>query len=208
MRTDVDHMLRRLVLGSRNVFFAQFLWSSLVRLVLLESRALAHHALFLFNRERPEPVTRLPEQLIRALRNMTFHNMQNARARARSHTHTRVVVVVVVMGYGIKERDVHKVHDGHAPALREGSAPDALPIQRLVLVVFLVFIVLVLLAVGGTLFTGTSAATPPTHERDQLGDEIVNVEGASTRFHRARLGRVHVGRRHEEGRVERRFLWR
>lgn len=126
-----------------------------------------------------------------------------ARALALAYTHAGGGGIT-----GLRKEDVHKVHDGHAAALREGSAPDALPIQRLVLVLFLVFVVLVLLAVGGTFFPGTGAATPPTHERDQLGDEIVNVEGARARFHRAGLGRVHVGRRHEEGRVERRFLWR
>jgi hypothetical protein len=43
-------MFRRLVLGPRDVFFAELLRPSLVRLVLLEFGALAHHALFLFNR--------------------------------------------------------------------------------------------------------------------------------------------------------------
>lgn len=100
MRTDVEHMLRRLVLGSRDVFFAQFLWPSLVRLVLLESRALAHHALFLFDRERPEPVTRLPEQLIRALRTWSFVSQRAKRARARARIHTRGGW----WDYGIKER--------------------------------------------------------------------------------------------------------
>ena len=80
-RTDVDHMLRRLVLGSRNVLFAQFLWPLLVRLVLLELRAFAHHALFLFDRERPEPVTRLPpiKRHIRALLTIS----QCARGRGK-----------------------------------------------------------------------------------------------------------------------------
>jgi len=41
-----------------------------------------------------------------------------------------------------------------------------------------------------------------------LETKLSNVKGAHIRFHRARLGRVHVGCRHEEGRVERRFLWR
>jgi hypothetical protein len=108
-----------------------------------------------------------------------------------------------------EERNAHKVHDGHAPAFREGFAPYALPVQWLVVVVVVIFLLIfVVLVGGGTVFPGTGAATPPAHERDQLGDEIVNVEGARARFHRARLGRVHVGRRDEEGRVERRFLWR
>jgi hypothetical protein len=56
---------------------------------------------------------------------------------------------------------------------------------------------------------GPRAATaPPAHKGDQLGDEVVNVKGTRAGFHRARFGRVHVGRGQEEGRVERRFLWR
>jgi hypothetical protein len=113
-----------------------------------------------------------------------------------------------------KESNAHKVHDGHTPALREGLAPDALPVQWLVVVVvvIVIFQAVCAAAVGRTVFSasasGAGAATSAAHERDELGDEIVNVEGARARFHRARLGRVHVGRRHEEGRVERRFLWR
>jgi hypothetical protein len=60
--THVDHMFRRFVLRPRNVFFAELLWPSLVRLVLLEFCALAHRALFLFDRQRPEPVAHLIER--------------------------------------------------------------------------------------------------------------------------------------------------
>jgi hypothetical protein len=56
--------------------------------------------------------------------------------------------------------------------------------------------------------SGTGATTPPTHVRDQLGDEIVNVKGATAGFHSARFGGVHVGSGYEEGGVKRRFLWR
>lgn len=45
-------MLRRLILRPRNVFLAQLLRAPLVLLVLLEFGAFAHHAFFLFDRER------------------------------------------------------------------------------------------------------------------------------------------------------------
>lgn len=203
-RTDVDNVLRRLVLGSRNVFFAQLLWPSLVRLVLLEFGTFAQHALFLFNSEWPKPVERLPAN-IRVLHTLLTHTRREKK----------VAHAEQARGGGVwreKESNAHKVHDGHTPALREGLAPDALPVQWLVVVVIviIVFQAVCAAAVGRTVLSasGTGAATSSAHERDELGDEIVNVEGARACFHRARFGRVHVGRRHEEGRVQRRFLWR
>jgi hypothetical protein len=61
--TDVDDVLGRLVLRSRNVFFAQLLRPPLVRRVLLEFGTFAYHALFLFDSERSEPVKRLPSNI-------------------------------------------------------------------------------------------------------------------------------------------------
>jgi hypothetical protein len=175
--TDIDHMLRRLVLRSRNILFAQLLRPPLVLLILLEFGALTDHALLLFNRKWPEPV-RLPRA--------------SERAQAKG-------------GGG----DAHKVHHGHAPALRERLAADLLPVERLVvavvvfLLLFLVFVRPATRAVLRPRLAATSA-----HEGDQLGHEIVDVERPRARFHSARFGRVHVGRGHEERRVERRFLWR
>ena len=111
--------------------------------------------------------------------------------------------------------DAHEIHDRHPPALCQGLAADPLPVERLVVFVFPLFIVVVvvvgvsLFALGKTVFWTAScpAGAPPTHEGDQLGDKVVDVEGARAGFHRARFGGVHVGRGQEEGRVERRFLW-
>ena len=60
--TDIDHMLRRLVLRSRNVFFAQLLRPPLVCLVLLEFSTLADDALLLFDRKWPEPVCHIRKE--------------------------------------------------------------------------------------------------------------------------------------------------
>lgn len=190
-------MFRRLVLGPRDVFFAELLRPPLVRLVLLEFSALAHHALFLFNRERPEPVARLTQN-------------QNTSEPARRERETRRSETGREGMEG--DGDAHEIHDGHAPALREGLAADALPVERLV--VFVVFLIVLVVLVGAGLFVlggpvlraYCPAGAPPAHEGDQLGDEVVDVEGAGAGFHRACFGGVHVGRGQEEGRVERRLL--
>jgi hypothetical protein len=105
--------------------------------------------------------------------------------------------------------NAHEIHDGHAQALRESFAADPFPVEWLVVLVVLLIVIVVLFALGSRMLPvlWLSAASPPTHKGDQLGDEIVNVEGARAGFHRARFGGVHVGRGQEKGRVERRFLW-
>src|SRR6266702_623791 len=175
-------MLRRLVLRSRNVFFAQLLRPPLVLLVLLEFGTLADDALLLFNRKWPEPV-RLPRA-----------SGQKPRARARANK--------------IQKGHAHKVHHGHAPALCERLAADLLPVEWLVVAVVVLFLFLVFVGPSARAVLRPCLAAASAHEGDQLGHEIVDVERAGARFHRARFGCVHVGRRHEEGRVERRFLWR
>jgi hypothetical protein len=103
----------------------------------------------------------------------------------------------------------HKVHHGHAPALRERLAADLLPVQRLVVtVVVFFFLLLVFVRPAARAVLRSSLAAASAHEGDQLGHEIVDVERARASFHRARFGRMHVRCGHEERRVERRFLRR